>query len=47
MRKTKEMRNFEGEFSNITELLKRTRRRKVGSEGVEDMMAERACTREK
>ena len=47
MRKTKEMRNFEGGFSNITELLKRTRRRRVVREGVEDMMAEKACTRER
>ena len=47
MRKTKEMRNFGGGFSNITELLKRTRRRKVDREGVEGMMAERGCTRER
>ena len=41
------MRNFAGEFSNIIELLKRIRRKKVDREGVEDMMADRVCTRER
>lgn len=41
------MMSFLRGFSNITGLLKRTRRKKVESEGVEDMMGDRVCIRER